>query len=176
MKRNQSGITLINLLIKITLVAALLATGLPAISTFFASNQANNTYYQIQTLIQFARIQSVNYRSQVLLCPTNNETDCHNNWNQPLMIFVDINNDEKRNANEPLLQTKPSLSKDEQIIWKASGSNRYLRFKPDGSTRNQNGRLSYCLTKEDNIYAWQIIMSMSGRQRKATEEEARSQC
>ena len=92
------------------------------------------------------------------------------------MIFVDINNDEKRNNNEIILQLIAEPTKDESLNWKASGSKKYLRFKADGSTRNQNGRLTYCLEKNGELYARQIIIYRSGRARRATEEEATEKC
>jgi len=177
MKRNYfTGFTLINLLITLAISGILATAGIPSLQTLLHNHQANNAYQQLFTLIQFTRIQSVNYSGQVLLCPTINQTDCINDWNQELMVFVDTNNDETKNNDELLLQVRQGLSEDEQINWRASGSRRYLRFKADGSTRNQNGRLTYCLRKAEGIYARQIIMYRTGRARRASEEEAAERC
>ncbi len=178
MKRNYSGFTLLNLLITITISSLLVTTGIPSLTQVFANYQANNTYNQLFTLIQFTRIQAVNYKSQVLLCPTINQMNCVSDWNQELMVFVDLNNDETRDDEELLLYIREEISnEDESINWRVSGRNQsYLRYKPDGSTRNQNGRLTYCLRKGGRLYARQIIMYRTGRARKASEAEAINRC
>ncbi|MFT6387578.1 MAG: type IV fimbrial biogenesis protein FimT [Cellvibrionaceae bacterium] len=177
MKRNHStGFTLINLLITLTISGILATAGLPSLQILLNNQQANNTYQQLFTLVQFTRIQSVNYSGQVLLCPTVNQNDCINDWNQELMVFVDTNYDETKNDSELLLQVRQAASDDEQINWRASGSRRYLRFKADGSTGNQNGRLTYCLRKEEALYARQIIMYRTGRARRGGEHDAKQSC
>ena len=92
------------------------------------------------------------------------------------MVFVDSNDDEVNNAQEELLRITTKLQNDEIIKWNASGSRRYLRFKADGSTGNQNGRFSYCLFKHDKLYAKQIIMTMAGRARRGSESNAIEKC
>ncbi|MGH1485087.1 MAG: GspH/FimT family pseudopilin [Cellvibrionaceae bacterium] len=176
MKRITLGFTLLNLLITLSIVGILLSTGIPGLSTLLANSQANNAYQRLFTLIQFTRIQAVNYQSQVIICPTVNKKTCISNWNQPLMVFVDINDDKTKNANELLLQSFSKMQKDEYINWKASGELHYLRFKPDGSTGNQNGRLTYCLKKGEDTYARQIVMYRTGRARRGSETEALKKC
>lgn len=92
------------------------------------------------------------------------------------MVFVDVNNDEIRDELEAIVRARISLQHDEVIKWNASGSRRYLRFKADGSTGNQNGRFSYCLFTHDKLYAKQIIMTMAGRARRGSESNAIEKC
>ncbi|MGH1440956.1 MAG: GspH/FimT family pseudopilin [Cellvibrionaceae bacterium] len=173
---HQLGFTLLNILITLVISGILASAGIPPFKRLLNNYQANNAYEQLFTLVQFTRIQSVNYRGQVILCPSTDQKECINDWNQTLMVFVDSNNDETRNADELLLQLKHANVDNENTNWKASGSRRYLRFKADGSTSNQNGRLSYCLESNGEVYARQIIVYRTGRARKASEEEALKQC
>jgi type IV fimbrial biogenesis protein FimT len=170
------GFTLINLLIALTVSSILASSGIPAISQTYYYHRASSSYDELFTLIQFTRIQAVNYHSQVILCPTIDHINCINDWNQTLMVFVDTNDDEIKNASEELLRIKTKLNKNESIKWDFSGSKRYLRFKADGSTGNQNGRLSYCLHKGDTLYAKQIVMTMAGRGRRGSNEIAIEKC
>lgn len=175
--KKSSGLTLVNLLITLSILSLLTSTGVSVLSPIQRNIQANNAYQQLFTAIQFARIQAVNYRSQALLCPTNNEQECIDDWNQPLMIFIDTDNSESRNNNEPLLQIIRASIGSESRYWRVSGRDQnYLRFKQDGSTRNQNGRLTYCLRKRNDIQARQIIMYRTGRARKASKDEAQRTC
>ena len=172
-----SGFTLSNLMVTLAISGMLAITGLPSLNQLSANKKADNVYYRLFDLVQYTRIQAVNYRSQVLLCPSANQIDCVNDWSLPLMVFVYSNDDETRNPNEAILQIAEEILDDnEQLHWQASGSNRYLRYKADGATRNQNGRLSYCLTAGERLYARQIIMYRSGRARKGSEKEATKRC
>lgn len=170
------GFTLINLLTALTVSGLLFSNGIPAISQTYYHHRASASYDELFTLIQFTRLQAVNYHTPVLLCPTIDNINCIDDWDQALMIFVDNNNDEIKNDSEKLLRTRTKLNNDETIKWDAAGSRRYLRFKADGSTGNQNGRLSYCLTKGRKLYAKQIIMTMAGRGRRGSNESAINKC
>ena len=174
--KKSLGFTLINLLTALTVSSILASSGIPAISQTYYHHRASSSYDELFTLIQFTRIQAVNYHSQVLLCPTIDHINCINDWNQTLMVFVDTNNDETRDELEELARVRTKLENDETIKWNASGSSRYLRFKADGSTGNQNGRLSYCLRKAEKLYAKQIIMTMAGRARHGSNEGAIEKC
>jgi type IV fimbrial biogenesis protein FimT len=176
LRKKSFGFTLLSLLTALAVSGVLLSSGIPAISHTYFNLQANSSYEELFTLIQFTRLQAVSYHSQVLLCPTIDNINCINDWSQRLMIFVDTNDDEIHNATEELLRIKTKLNKDETIKWNASGSRRYLRFKADGSTGNQNGRLSYCLIKNEELYAKQIIMTMAGRARRGSQEKAIEKC
>ncbi len=181
MKRIFYGFTLLNLLVSLAILCILAASAIPSLQALLNNNKATNIYNQLFTLVQFTRIQAVNYHSQVILCPTNNQLDCINDWKHDLMIFVDNDNDKIRSEDEQLLRVEtlienPGHDNNETIKWHASGSLRYLRFKADGSTANQNGRLTYCLIKSGNVYAKQLIIYRTGRARKASQEEALEKC
>jgi hypothetical protein len=81
-----------------------------------------------------------------------------------------------RDELEERLRIRTKLNNDDTIKWNASGSRRYLRFKADGSTGNQNGRLSYCLHKGEKLYAKQIIITMAGRGRCGSNDAAIEKC
>lgn len=174
--KRQTGLTLINLLTTLSISSLLMTTGIPAITQTYYQQRANSSYNELFTLIQFTRMQAVNYHTQVILCPTIDNTHCINDWRQPLMIFVDNNSDEIKNNDEELLRVRAKLDVQEKIKWNASGSRRYLRFKSDGSTGNQNGRLSYCITIDNKLYSKQIIMYRSGRARRGNNADAIKKC
>lgn len=176
LKKQTFGFTLVNLLIALSISGILASSGIPAIFQSVYYIRASTSYDKLFTLIQFTRLQAVNYHSQVLLCPTIDRVSCINDWSQTLMVFVDVNDDEIKGEFEELLIITTKLQNDETIKWNASGSRRYLRFKTDGSTGNQNGRFSYCLYKAEQLYAKQIIMTMAGRARRGSEENAIEKC
>jgi type IV fimbrial biogenesis protein FimT len=176
MKRTSLGLSLLDLIIALAISSILTGFGIPTLLDLISNSKANSQYQKLFTLIQYTRNESVNHGTQVLVCPTENQIDCVNNWNLPLMVFVDSNYDEVRNEEEMILRQTEALSNDERLTWRASGSRRYLRFKYDGATRNQNGRFTYCYTRDDKVYAEEIVMFMSGRARRGDREVAAIRC
>lgn len=177
MNTKQQGLTLLELLIGLILISLLISTGVPGLSRLIHSHRAESAYQELFSLVQFARIHSVTYHTQVILCPSSNQNHCDGNWNNDLMIFVDLNHDEQRNDDEVILRVLENDDDEHShLSWQASGSTRYLRYKEDGTTANQNGRLTFCLTQGEQVYARQIIMYRTGRARRASEEEAKEKC
>lgn len=176
MKRISLGFTLLKLLTTLTIVSTLVSASLPGLSNLTANSRADTVYRQLFTLIQFTRIQAVNYGSQAILCPTVDQIHCIADWNKSLMLFVDSNNNEKREASEAINRITAAIPRGERLVWQTSGSDRYLRFKSDGTTRNQNGRLTYCLEIENKTYPRQIVMYRTGRARQGSQGEAIQQC
>lgn len=175
-KKRASGFTLLNLLIALAVSSVLATSGIPAIFDSYYYYRANTSYNELFTLIQFTRLQAVNNHSPTLLCPTIDNINCTNDWNQTLMIFVDSNDDKIKDASEELVRITTKLNIDETIKWNAWGGKTYLGFKADGSTSNQNGRLSYCLTKGKKLHAHQIVISKTGRARRGRDEKAIEKC
>jgi type IV fimbrial biogenesis protein FimT len=171
-----SGFTLLNLLLALTVSSVLATSGIPTIFDSYYYYRANTHYNELFTLIQFTRLQAVNYHSPTLLCPTIDNINCINDWSQTLMIFVDFNDDKIKNASEELLRITTKLNIDETIKWNAYGSKTYLGFKADGSTSDQNGRLSYCLTQGQKLHVHQIVISKTGRARRGSDEKAIEKC
>jgi type IV fimbrial biogenesis protein FimT len=177
MKRIYLGFTLVELLFTIAIIAILTSIAFPSIHQIAYSHQADSAYKRLFSLIQLTRIEAINRQSQVILCPTYDRINCTDDWSQELIVFVDNNNDEKNNEEDPLLHISPKLQSSEGLFWKASGSKRYLRFMSDGATRNQNGRLTYCFKESGNtVHPRQIIVYRSGRIRKGHESKALKQC
>lgn len=176
MKTPHLGYTLFELIISLAITSILIVTGIPSLNVILANNKADNAYYQLFSLIQFARGQSVAYRQQVLICPTKDDENCSKDWGQKLMVFVDIDDNETFDNNDILLRHFDKADEKSKRLLHISGSKRYLRFKPDGSTGNQNGRLSYCSADSKKMYARQIIIYMTGRIRKADEDSALKKC
>ena len=178
MKREFHGLTLLNLLIALFIISLLLTIGIPNFVHLIHRAQRDNAYRELMRLIQFSRNQAVHHGQQVILCPSIDQHQCTSDWHHPLIIFVDSNSNETREEEEKLLQHRTLIKKNypATIVWKASGSLRYIRYQADGRTHNQNGRLTYCLQNTKTIYAAQVIIYLTGRARRGSDEEEKIAC
>jgi Tfp pilus assembly protein FimT len=90
------------------------------------------------------------------------------------MIFIDINKNKRRDESE-VIDRKVYLSQNgEKLIWRASGTSRYLRFHTNGLTHSQNGSFIICPRNQNIEDTYKIVLYFSGRARTATKEEITS--
>ena len=172
--RKGNGFTLLELLFSIAILTIIFSLVIPAIDNLRLFSQSAAATQELMAILNFSRQQSVTHKVSVSICPTNNKDTCGNDWRDPLIIFHDNNGNGLRDAGESLLRYSDILKRGEKLVWRSSGSQRYIRYKFRGETRNQNGRLSYC--SKNNQTITQIIIYHTGRARVAGKTEVKQHC
>jgi hypothetical protein len=87
------------------------------------------------------------------------------------MIFIDRNNNKRRDKEEIIDRIEHIAQINYLIRWRASGTSRYLRYVSDGSTLYQNGTFTLCPTKNNIDHIQKIIIYRSGRARQGQKSE-----
>ena len=88
----QSGFTLIELFVAITVVAVLSAIGIPALRNFTLQQRIGTTVQELQLDIALARSEAITRASSVSLCTSSNGTACTaTGWEGGRIIFTDTN-------------------------------------------------------------------------------------
>ena len=172
--RKGKGFTLIELLFSMAILTVIFSLVIPGLENLRLFSQSAAATQQLMALLNFSRQQSVTRKTSVSICPTKDKNTCSHNWRDSLIVFRDNNSNGLRDAEETILRYSDILADGEKLVWKASGSRRYIRYKFRGETRNQNGRLSYC-SKENHVIT-QIILYRTGRARVAGEKEIKQHC
>ena len=170
----SKGFTLIELLFAVAILTIILSLVIPSMERLRLFSQSAAATQQLMAILNFSRQQSVTYKTSVSICPTKNSHTCSNNWRDSLMVFNDKNSSGLRDTGENILKYTDIVEEGEKLVWKGSGSRRYIRYKFSGETRNQNGRLSYC-SKNNHVVA-QIIIYHTGRARVAGAREIKQHC
>lgn len=67
----QSGLTLIELLVAISVLAILLSIGIPSFQSMVAQNRATSAANELQSTLQFARSAAIAQARQVTVCAAN---------------------------------------------------------------------------------------------------------
>ncbi|WP_019604853.1 GspH/FimT family pseudopilin [Teredinibacter turnerae] len=173
---HQNGFTLANLLTSLAIIAIVFTFAIPGFDSLWKKNRLRLQQSELQRVLNYTRLQAINTGSTAIICPSNDDINCSGNWQQPLIIFNDINNNRSRDANEPLLRKAILIQPDrETLAIHTSGSSNLLRYKATGETSGQNGRFFYCLGDTEE-YRGQIIFFRTGRSRFAHESELQSGC
>ena len=169
-RRHDRGMTLVELLAVLSILAILLGIGIPGMNQLVASTRANGSMMQLAGMLGVARQGAINSNREVTLCGTSNGTACSNTWeNKPTLVFVDTNANRLADADERVILVS-DLTRSARIRWKASGNRAYLRYTSDGGVR-EYGSFIYCPSSGNARHARQLIVSATGRPRMATDSD-----
>jgi len=84
-KMHQEGVTLIELLVTLSVVAIIIAVGVPALRDFFATNHMSAATNDIITSLHLARSEAIKRDTLTRMCPSAN-------WDQPNPACTDGGN------------------------------------------------------------------------------------
>jgi type IV fimbrial biogenesis protein FimT len=107
----QIGFTLVELLITVSIVAILIAVALPDLRAFLVNNRLSSDVNGFVGLINYARSEAIARNQDVLICPKSNGAtvitcESTQSWGEfETQVFVDIDGNGQRNANDILLKT-----------------------------------------------------------------------
>lgn len=166
------GITLIELLVTVAILAILLSVGMPSFHAQFTENRVKSATSDLMSSLNLARSEAIRRGVRVVVCkssdPSASTPACvtSGTWAQGWIVFVDSDNDAVHDSGETLLQARNAL---DQVT--ASGNTNianYVSFTSTGTTKqttgaDQAGTLTIC----GSPYQRQIVISSSGRIRVA---------
>lgn len=98
MKRSQYGMSMVELLTVVALVALLLGIGLPSFRYVTNSNRVSSEVNALLSDMQFARSEAIKEGQMVTVCPSTNQTQCAPNsttWQTGWIVFSDINGNQQ---------------------------------------------------------------------------------
>jgi len=160
-KRQRQGFTALELIVTMSIIAILLATGVPAIKNYSWNLRMKTAMDLLQTDLNLARGFAVSHNIQTIICPATDSNDCsgQSTWQDGWMVFTDLNADRHKQAGEPLLKQAAAVA---MMNISSSGSRSNLRFYPSGSAPGSNTTILFC-DKRGAAYAGTITISNSGR-------------
>jgi len=154
----QTGLTLIELMIGVAIVAILLTVGAPAIQTVLEQNKVIATVNDISNAARTARFTAIDTEETTLVCPSADYKSCSGDWRQAKIVFVDSNGNGSRDDAEPLISSSDPVSSGVNI----SGHTGALVFSPDGSVSNAV-TIKLCPASGDAKSASAVLISLYGR-------------
>lgn len=131
------GLTMIELLVALAVLAILLAIGLPAMQETLRSNRVSALSNDVLAAAAYARSEAVRRVRDVTACPSPNSTAATSScsgadWGLGWIVFVDANGDGQRQAAEALVRLAGPADGAQAI-----GSSAFvLRFDRLGRTRS----------------------------------------
>ena len=174
--KKQSGITLIELMIAITLFAIVSTMGSVAYRDFVLQNQLATNSNLVVAHFRYARSEAVTRHARVTVCKSADQSTCSasGDWGQGWVIFVDEDQDGVRDTTEELLRV--AYAQTGKVIGTESIKD-YVSFDFTGNTRQvtgelQLGQLVFCESLQEQSLNRFIELLPTGRARVVKEAPA----
>lgn len=167
----SAGVTLVELLVGLAVMALLLAVAVPSFSAMLQNTQRSTLTNDFLADLALTRTEAIRRGQRVAMCKSANGTACitSGHWDQGWLLFVDGNNNGLRENTEPLVRQQASLPDG----WRLSGNTpvaRYISYHPMGNSRLvsgafQAGTITICALSPAQATVSQIVISSVGRPR-----------
>lgn len=142
MNRN-AGFTLIELLVTVTVLAIVLAFGLPNLQELIQNNRLVTQINEFVTDLNLARSEAVKRGSSVTMCKRNtagNNCDNGASWLAGWLVFADLNHDGDVDSGESILK----IHGDMKGLTVINFSNNRVTFDSQGFSQGYNATITFC--------------------------------
>ena len=157
--KNQKGLTLVELLITITIVAILLGVGVPNLTTFVKNNRILSQTNLFMLSVKTARSEAMTQRAIVTLCQSNDGENCGGSWSDGHIAFLDVNADGVVDDGETVILA--NVLESTAIAVTYTGGN-FVTFDRRGRAVGSSGAMTFCDERGDD-YARGIVIDPIGR-------------
>lgn len=155
----QRGLTLIELLVTMTVLALVLGIGVPGLRDFVLNNRQVSAVNEMVASMQYARTESVARNGFVSLCPSSNQTGCTGgNWDTGWIIFSDLDGDGSVDGDDTVVRAVEPLNNLD-----FSSDVAALTYRRNGRS-TATGTFTLCDARGDS-HGKVILMDLAGRPR-----------
>ena len=163
-----SGISLVELLVSLSVLAILITLSAPDMRALIVNNRVDNVASDLFSSLMFARSEAVKRQRTVSLCSTLDQSSCdatRSGWHHGWLVFTDAGDDGRLNGSDQLIRRVPAQSDTISILWNNGDG---VQFNSRGQSARA-GTFQVC-ANEGGSGAKAIIISMAGRVRTEAQE------
>jgi type IV fimbrial biogenesis protein FimT len=169
--RSERGASLLEMLAALGVSAALVGVAVPWITGLAADMGRSSETNGFLADLAMARVEAIRRGARVVLCVSGDQSTCATSgyWSQGRIMFVDSNNNARRDDGESVLQVREATESTWRIKGNATVAS-YISYHPIGRSRLTNGgfqagTLTICPMSASSTKASQIVISAAGRPR-----------
>ncbi|MGB1403284.1 MAG: GspH/FimT family pseudopilin [Porticoccaceae bacterium] len=155
-----TGLTLVELIIGLAILAVLLSLASPSFQRFTNRQIIRHQIWELRRALELARGLAVAQQTIWKVCMATNNHHCVKQGGQRLLVFQDSDNDHRRDATESL---HLDLQNSSTIVTLSASGRSYVRFKASGEAMD-SGNFLVC-GKGGGDYGRKTIVFRSGRVR-----------
>ena len=169
--KSRFGLSLLELLVSLLILAVLLGLAMPDFSAIFHSISSDVTMRRIASTIQAGKSAAITTGTTVTLCRSRDGLSCGGAWGDGILIFTDENRDRVIDNNDLLIRHVTFPNSEGYIKFRAFQNKQYLQLTSLGFTHSQNGNFTYCPFSGEDRLARQLIVNRAARLRFAQDSD-----
>lgn len=140
-----SGFSMVEVLVVLAVAGILLAAAAPSLMSLVHDNRIGTRINLLLADLHLARLEAIKRNQEVVVCRSSDgaqcsrSTDPRTDWSIGRIIYVNTDEDDKRDPGEPLLQVRPAAPETMRLHF-----NQWWRvvYRSDGGARN--GTFTLC--------------------------------
>jgi len=156
----QQGLTLVELLIAISIIAIVATFAAPSLSPIIKSSQRRAVINDTLAFLAMARQEAVINGHVVTLCPLGDDNRCGRDWTRPLTLFSDPDKQRSVSQQEQIIRVLPPPPHGQLQV--RSFSRSYFQYRPDGMIYSDLGNITWCPEDRDARRAVRFLLPKSG--------------
>jgi type IV fimbrial biogenesis protein FimT len=164
--KQQIGVTLVELMVSVSIVAIILAFVGPSIQSILIKNRIVAEINEISSLVQYARHHAIDEQAQVVVCPSADYSICSDDWDDPKIVFIDDDDNEIRGVGEELLVSIGATSTTSLM----TNTTDIIKFSESGEA-NLATEILLCHKDGNAKYARSLSLTLQGRVKMSTDSD-----
>ncbi|SFN45262.1 GspH/FimT family pseudopilin [Marinobacter pelagius] len=167
--QRPAGFTLPELVITIAILAIVSGLAVQGWNTVVERSRHRTIIDTYHSLFAFARWAAASNHSLVTICPLSEKNECVDDWQQPVSVFVDVNND-KQPDNGEILRVQEPVSHPFTMYSRTAGRG-YFQFNEKGFAYGSLGSLVLCPAEPETGTMTYMAVNMVGRFRVQSDKD-----
>jgi type IV fimbrial biogenesis protein FimT len=160
-KFNEQGITFIELMVTLSVIALLYALCIPNLQDVLMKQERERTLDTLQIALDYAQTEVLKQGVSLVLCGSSNGKTCNKDklwsnlsWTKQIIIL--------REWDQKILHTLPPIHYG-TLRYTGFPNNTHILFHPNQSTNTPNGTFIYCPKNKKSKEARTLILNDAGR-------------
>lgn len=167
----QGGLTLIELLVTLSILAVLIAMAAPNFRTAIENNEITTLNDKILTSMRFARSEAIGRGIPITVCFSNDEATCSGTtWTDGWIIFTDANAGRTVNVGTDEILKVIEVNYSGHSVSLISNVTTSFQFDTEGRA-SENGTFQVCGPSSQDTSAKGVVIESSGSARLALDSD-----
>lgn len=157
---SNRGLTLVEVLIAVSVLAIVAMVATPSLSNIVENSQRRAVINDTLAFFAMARQEAVIKGQVITVCPLNTDDRCGRDWTKPLTLFSDPDNKRVVNQESQVIRVLPPPTTGKLKV--RSFRRSYFQYRPDGMIYSDLGNITWCPDDQDARKAVRFLLPKSG--------------
>ena len=164
LRKKQAGVSLIELMGTVSIVAVVNAVAIPTFSDTIQRNEIRSHAERVVSTLTLARSEAVKRNQPVSICRSSDGETCDGAWNDGWIVFSNLDGDNSLDSGvDEVIRVYEGLG--DNLRFDGTVGDDAMTYFADGSYADGAATVKVCPVEEDGIEHWVVGVNAVGRPR-----------